>query len=119
MWPASRDGGFFPLEEGRKIKNGRCVPLVLGEGSGISFRRCSPAKPRCRHLGPAGRARCQRHKMAEQPRVKAGPRLTDRAGGGRQRSLGGLAHRLALESFCGPRKDGVWGVLGPFLRRGN
>ncbi|KAG8516057.1 Transformer-2 protein-beta, partial [Galemys pyrenaicus] len=62
--------------EGGKIKNGRCVPSVMGEGSSISFRRCSPAKPRRSHLGLAGWARCQRHKMAEEPRVDAGPRLT-------------------------------------------
>ena len=63
----TRNGGFFRYREG-KIKNGRCVPSVVGEGSGIAFRRCSPAKPRRSHLGLAGWAHCQRHKMAEAPR---------------------------------------------------
>lgn len=45
---------------------------MLGEGSGILFRRCSPAKARRSHLGLAGLARCQRHKMAEEPRADAG-----------------------------------------------
>lgn len=59
---------FFPLWGWGGIKNGRCVPSVVGEGSGISFRRCSPVKPRRSHLGLADWARCQRHKMAEEPR---------------------------------------------------
>lgn len=65
-----RDSRFFRYGEG-VIKNGRCVPAVLGEGSGLGSRRCSPAKPRRSHLGLAGRARCQRHKMAARPRVHA------------------------------------------------
>lgn len=43
MWPPTRVGGFFCYKG--EIKNGRCVPSVLGEGSGILFRRCSLAKP--------------------------------------------------------------------------
>lgn len=73
MWPPTRVGGFFCYKG--EIKNGRCVPSVLGEGSGILFRRCSPAKPSPQPSwagGLAGWARCQRHKMAAGPRVHAG-----------------------------------------------
>lgn len=95
MRPPPRDGGFFPLEEGERLKMAAASPWCWGRGAVSPFRRCSPAKPRCRHLGPAGRARCQRHKMAEEPRVKAGPRLTGPRGGEeRQRPLGGFAWRL-------------------------
>lgn len=37
----SSDGRFFRYKKGGEIKNGRCVPSVLGEGNGILFRRCS------------------------------------------------------------------------------
>lgn len=45
--------------------------LGVGDGNGILFRRCSPAKPRSSHLGLAGWASCQRHKMAEPPPLPA------------------------------------------------
>lgn len=86
MGPRPRVGGFFRSKGG--IKNGRCVPSVLGEGSGISFRRSSTAKARSGHLGLAGLARRQRHKMAEAPlQAGAAPRGAAWGGWGKKGSV--------------------------------
>ena len=95
---------FFSVTRGGKLKNGRCVPSVLGEGSSISFRRCSPAKPRCRHLGLAGRAGCQRHKMAEKPRVQGGPAPQWAVWGGEREATYSEGFRPAFRL----RKDRLW-----------
>lgn len=106
-WLGTRNGGFFRYEVVvGGIKNGRCVPSVVGEGSSISFRRWSPAKPRRSHLGLAGRARCQKHKMAEEPRVNAGP-----TGGGAHTSQG-------RGGFGRERSDVLWGLSLVRVRQG-
>lgn len=74
---------------------------MLGEGSGVLFRRCSPAKARRSHLGLAGLARCQRHKMAEEPRADARP------GGASQGRVGRVREKATL-----------FGDFYPMLRQG-
>lgn len=61
---------FPPITEWGRLKMA-AASLGVGDGNGILFRRCSPAKPRRSHLGLAGRASCQRHKMAEPPPLPA------------------------------------------------
>lgn len=83
LWSRTRVGRFFRYKGG--LKMAAASPWCWGRGE-VSFLRCSPTKARRSHLGLAGWARRQRHKMADEPRVDAGLARASAGGGGKRKA---------------------------------